>query len=116
MNRELDKPDGQALALEGLGEYRLTTGETKTVAAHLHQALTIYQRLGMAPRRRARTHPAGRPDQALNPGNPVPTTHAASEVISRRAAIPGSQCTYPGNVRAACERTSRIAAARCGIR
>jgi DNA-binding SARP family transcriptional activator len=49
MNIELDKPDGQALALEGLGECRLNLHETETGAASLHEALTIYQRLGMAP-------------------------------------------------------------------
>ncbi len=48
MNRELNKPDSQALALEGLGECHLTAGETATGAAALSEALTIYQRLGMA--------------------------------------------------------------------
>ena len=49
MNRELNKPDDEAIALEGLGDCHLTAGETATGAAHLHQALEIYQRLGMAP-------------------------------------------------------------------
>ena len=49
MNRELNKPDGQAVALEGLGECHLTAGEAQAGAAHLHPALEIYQRLGMAP-------------------------------------------------------------------
>ena len=41
--------DGEAVALEGLSECRLTTDETETGATHLHRALEIYQRLGMAP-------------------------------------------------------------------
>ncbi len=49
MNREMNKPDGQANALEGLGECHLTAGETQAGAAHLLQALEVYQRLGMAP-------------------------------------------------------------------
>jgi tetratricopeptide (TPR) repeat protein len=49
MNRELSKPDGQALALEGLGECHLTASETEPGTAQLRQALEIYQRLGMAP-------------------------------------------------------------------
>jgi DNA-binding NarL/FixJ family response regulator/DNA-binding SARP family transcriptional activator len=49
MNRELNKSDGQALALEGIGECHLTADETEPGAAHLRQALEIYQRLGMAP-------------------------------------------------------------------
>ena len=53
---ELNKPDGQAIALEGLGECHLTADKTRTGAAHLRQALEIYQRLGMAPdAERART-------------------------------------------------------------
>ena len=49
VNRELNKPDSQATALEGLGECHLASGETETAAAHLRQALEIYKRLGMAP-------------------------------------------------------------------
>jgi DNA-binding SARP family transcriptional activator len=48
MNRELNKPDDEAIALEGIGECRLSTGETEPGTAHLHQALEIFQRLGMA--------------------------------------------------------------------
>ena len=48
MNRELNKPDGQAIALEGLGECHLTVGETETGTARLRQAVEIFQRLGMA--------------------------------------------------------------------
>jgi DNA-binding SARP family transcriptional activator/tetratricopeptide (TPR) repeat protein len=60
MNRELNKPDGQAIALEGLGECHLTAGETQAGAAHLRQALEIYQHLGMAPdAERVRTRLAG---------------------------------------------------------
>jgi tetratricopeptide (TPR) repeat protein len=49
MNRELNKPDDEAIAHEGLGECHLSTGETEPGTAHLHQALEIFQRLGMAP-------------------------------------------------------------------
>ncbi len=48
MNRELSKPDGQAIALEGLGECHLTVGETEAGTARLRQAEEIFQRLGMA--------------------------------------------------------------------
>jgi DNA-binding SARP family transcriptional activator/tetratricopeptide (TPR) repeat protein len=48
MNRELNKPDDQAIALEGLGECHLADGGTDAAATHLHQALEIFQRLGMA--------------------------------------------------------------------
>ncbi len=49
MNRELNKPDDEAIALEGLGECHLATSEDELAAAHLEQALDIFQRLGMAP-------------------------------------------------------------------
>jgi DNA-binding SARP family transcriptional activator len=49
MNRDLDKADGQALALEGLGECHLTAGEVEPGAAYLRRALGIYERLGMTP-------------------------------------------------------------------
>ena len=48
MNRELNKPDDEAIALEGIGECHLAAGDDRSGAAHLHQALEIYQRLGMA--------------------------------------------------------------------
>src|SRR5207302_566889 len=48
MNRELTKPDGQAIALEGLGECHLTVGEAEAGTARLRQAVEIFQRLGMA--------------------------------------------------------------------
>jgi DNA-binding SARP family transcriptional activator/tetratricopeptide (TPR) repeat protein len=41
--------DEEALALEGLGECHLPTGQTETGAALLKQALEIYERLGMTP-------------------------------------------------------------------
>ena len=47
MNRELSKPDDEAIALEGLGQCQLTIGQAESGATHLHQALKIYQRLGM---------------------------------------------------------------------
>ena len=49
LNRELNKPDGQAHALEGLGECHLAADDTTTAAIHLRQALEIYQRIGMHP-------------------------------------------------------------------
>ena len=49
MNRQLKKPDDEAIAHEGLGECRLSAGETGPGTAHLRQALEIFQRLGLAP-------------------------------------------------------------------
>jgi hypothetical protein len=49
MNRELNKPDGQAVGLEGLGECHVMTGDIDGAVTHLRQAQEIYQRLGMAP-------------------------------------------------------------------
>ena len=49
MNRELNKPDDEAISLEGIAEHHLADGDTAEGAAHLNQALEIYQRLGMAP-------------------------------------------------------------------
>ena len=47
MNRELNKPDDEAVSLEGIGECHLATGDSTQGAANLHQALEIYQRLGI---------------------------------------------------------------------
>ena len=47
MNRELNKPDDEAISLEGIADHHLAVGETVEAATHLHQALEIYQRLGM---------------------------------------------------------------------
>ena len=47
LNCELSAPDGEAVALEGVGECRLSAGDAETGAAHLNQALEIYERLGM---------------------------------------------------------------------
>jgi DNA-binding SARP family transcriptional activator/tetratricopeptide (TPR) repeat protein len=49
MNRELDKPDDEAASLEGIAEHHLADDDPAQGTAHLHQALEIYQRLGMAP-------------------------------------------------------------------
>lgn len=49
MNRELSKPDDEAIALEGIGECHLAGGQAEDGVAHLAQALEIYQRLGMRP-------------------------------------------------------------------
>ena len=47
MNRELNKPDDEAVSLEGIAEHDIATGDLPQSAAHLRQALDIYQRLGM---------------------------------------------------------------------
>jgi len=49
MNRELNKPDDEAVAREGLGESLLSLGESGPGTAQLRQALEIYERLGMTP-------------------------------------------------------------------
>jgi hypothetical protein len=49
MNRELNKPDDEAISLEGLGVCHLTTGEPEAAAVDLRLALEIYERLGMNP-------------------------------------------------------------------
>jgi len=49
MNRELNKPDDEALALEGLGECHLSVAETEPGTTYLRDALQIYRRLGMTP-------------------------------------------------------------------
>jgi tetratricopeptide (TPR) repeat protein len=49
LSHEQDKPDGQAVALEGLGTCQLANGDVDAVDSHLRQALEIYQRLGMTP-------------------------------------------------------------------
>jgi tetratricopeptide (TPR) repeat protein len=45
--RETQEPAEEASALEGLGETLLSEGKLHDGAAYLHQALEIYQRLGM---------------------------------------------------------------------
>ena len=47
MNRELHKPDDEAISLEGIGEHHLATGDQSQGIAYLNQALEIFQRLGM---------------------------------------------------------------------
>jgi tetratricopeptide (TPR) repeat protein len=57
LNRELDQPDEEAIALEGTGECLLAQGRTAGGTAHLRQALDLYQRLGMrADTERLTTH------------------------------------------------------------
>jgi hypothetical protein len=57
MNRELGKPDDEAIALEGSGECLLAQGRTAEGTARLRQALDLYQRLGMrADTERLTTH------------------------------------------------------------
>ncbi|GAA1961644.1 tetratricopeptide repeat protein [Catenulispora subtropica] len=48
MNREFDKPDDEAISLEGIADHHLTAGETLQGTTHLREALEIYQRLGMS--------------------------------------------------------------------
>jgi hypothetical protein len=47
MNHELNKPDDEAVSLEGIGEHHLAAGDPAAGIAQLHQALEIYQRLGL---------------------------------------------------------------------
>jgi hypothetical protein len=47
MTRELNKPDDEAIALEGIAEHHLATDDPTEGTRYLHQALEIYQRLGM---------------------------------------------------------------------
>jgi len=49
MNCELNKPDDEAVALEGIAEHHLATGDPVQGIAYLYQALGIYRRLGMIP-------------------------------------------------------------------
>jgi tetratricopeptide (TPR) repeat protein len=49
MNRELNKPDDRAIALEGIGECHLSAGAAEAGAGRLRQALEIYRQLGMVP-------------------------------------------------------------------
>jgi hypothetical protein len=64
MNRELNKPDDEAVALEGLGECHLSVGEAEPAARHLRQALEIFEHLGMTPDAdRVRTRLVGSPER-----------------------------------------------------
>ena len=47
MNRELGKPDDEAIALEGTGQCLLAQDHTVEGTTRLRQALDLYQRLGM---------------------------------------------------------------------
>ena len=49
MNRELDKPDDEAISLEGLAEHHLAVGDPTQGIAFLREALEIFDRLGMTP-------------------------------------------------------------------
>jgi hypothetical protein len=49
VNRELNKPDDEAISLEGIAEHHTATGNPTQCAEYLRQALEIYQRLGMTP-------------------------------------------------------------------
>jgi DNA-binding SARP family transcriptional activator len=48
MNHELNKPDDEAVSLEGIAEHHLAAGDPAGGTTQLHQALKIYQRLGLA--------------------------------------------------------------------
>jgi tetratricopeptide (TPR) repeat protein len=52
------RPLEEARALEGIGHSQLQDGNPAEAAAHLGQALTIYQRLGTPPRPARRGNPA----------------------------------------------------------
>jgi tetratricopeptide (TPR) repeat protein len=47
--RETGQADDEAHALEGSGECQLSRGQTEPGAAHLRQALEIFQRMAMRP-------------------------------------------------------------------
>ena len=47
LNRELDKPDDEAISLEGIADHHLAAGDTDQGTAHLRQSLDIYRHLGM---------------------------------------------------------------------
>jgi tetratricopeptide (TPR) repeat protein len=49
VHRELNKPDDEAVSLEGIAEHHLATGDPGQGIPHLNQALDIYKRLGTAP-------------------------------------------------------------------
>jgi tetratricopeptide (TPR) repeat protein len=49
MARELNYPVDEAIALEGIADHDLVTGNPTHGAEHLHQALQIYQHRGMRP-------------------------------------------------------------------
>jgi tetratricopeptide (TPR) repeat protein len=49
LSHEQDKPDDQAVALEGLGTCQLANDDVDAANSHLRRALEIYQRLGMTP-------------------------------------------------------------------
>jgi hypothetical protein len=60
MNRELGKPDDEAIAHECLAECHLAAGETEAGIARLQSALALFERLHMprdADRVRARLIP-----------------------------------------------------------
>lgn len=47
LNRELSKPDDEAISLEGIGDHYLEAGDVAQASVFLREALEIYQRLGM---------------------------------------------------------------------
>ncbi|HEY3868068.1 MAG TPA: tetratricopeptide repeat protein [Actinocrinis sp.] len=47
--RDVQQPDDEAMALEGIGECLLGEADVEGGAAHLNQALVIFQRLGVRP-------------------------------------------------------------------
>ena len=47
--RETHQPDNEARALEGIGECHLHSGETQSGIVYLGQALSIFQKIAMAP-------------------------------------------------------------------
>jgi hypothetical protein len=49
LSRDVRHLDDEALALEGIGECLLHTGQAAAGTAHLRQALEIFERIGMLP-------------------------------------------------------------------
>ena len=47
--RQIQQPETEARALEGIGECHLHGADAQAGMAHLKQALDIFQRLGMTP-------------------------------------------------------------------
>jgi hypothetical protein len=72
-DRALNKPDDEAISLEGIGEHHLATSDPAQGATHLRQALEIYQRLGMrADAQRVKARLDG-PAQAYEVAHEVPS-------------------------------------------
>ena len=70
--RDVQQPDDEAFALEGIGECLVGESDLRGGAAHLSQALAIFQRLGARPgveRVQARLAQLGLPGEGTVPGD-----------------------------------------------